>query len=146
MTHPDDILTPDDLVQRDRIIEEGIAQCRRLLARATKPQDRMYCLGAIHGFEACRAFTEFGHFTGRCEELQWSERHERYKGLDGDLRAYYMIDVNDRPNENKQWFLNGEREQIRHAYDQLMVSRRGERGWNPPIAYTSGLLELLLEQ
>lgn len=137
MPHPTDILTPGEIELRDRAVEEGITHCQQLLTHLTRPAERMYYLGGIHGFEDCRAYADLDAFTRRCEELQWGAGHEERKSInDPELRAFYLLDVKDRTNENKLWFLRGRGAQVRHVYEHLSSARSPEP-WASlcPVAY-----------
>ncbi len=126
----EDELSGEELTLKNRLIREGINDCKKYLKKQKTKRDFFFYDGSIDGFEECKTFSKFSHFEERIQELYNEEKREISKSSLGDnaLREHLRIyNKNEKTEENEVFRLKGMKTQISFVYERLLGYRAARR-------------------
>ncbi len=121
-------LAVPELKHRDRIIENGIRECRDLLGKQTSRLMYFFYEGSIDGFEECRKINSFEAYEQRLDELNKECLREvscsSLRRNDDEiklLRERLGIYGDESTDDDKVYTLKGMKKQIEYVYDRLLA-------------------------
>ncbi len=137
----EDELSSEELTLRNRLVKDGINDCKKYLKKQKTRRDFFFYDGSIDGFAECKDFSKFSHFEKRIQDLYDEEKREISKSSlrDDALREHLRIyNKDEKTNEDEVFRLKGMKTQISFVYERLLGYRAARRIVNDNAAINEG--------